>query len=130
MLTAALILVSLLAIEALNFSGFSYAERRWLSDEELIAIAANHAASFDRGSIRYASGAELLALNPGCCVVDRYDREWGEVAWRVVGWYNAVVEMNYEINLGGDAPYYDALFAISASGEIREFAGVESPSPM
>jgi hypothetical protein len=46
---------------ALNFSGFSYKNGSWLSDRDLIRIAADEEASSKRGTYRYSSGEDLIA---------------------------------------------------------------------
>lgn len=68
--------IAVAVFEILNFSGFSYRNLNWLSDDEIISIAAESLAKQDLGGIQYQSGAELVSSNPNCCVVFRYNHEW------------------------------------------------------
>jgi hypothetical protein len=119
-------LSGLLAVEILNFTGFSYDRSAWLSDDALITIAADDAAGRNRGTYRYKSGSDLIALNKRCCSVDRDQ----EILWRIIGWYIVRVEINYRITDAEKENYCHAYYWIDASGKIRDFEGTTmSTSP-
>jgi hypothetical protein len=65
-----------LMLGSLNYSGFCYSKKRWLSDEEIIRAAVFQANSSTtlavlgiRNGVPYESVDDLLAANPGCCSI-------------------------------------------------------------
>jgi hypothetical protein len=97
--------VGLMSVVVLNVTGFCYAQRRCLSDQELIKIAIEFNLQWPHAGndpITYSSANDLLLKNPGCCVVLRGDRGLVENLlsgrWvRIFGWYIAAVELWYQV---------------------------------
>lgn len=136
---ALLILLSVLAVsQYLNFTGFCYAEGRWLSDADLIrgAIEYTLRRAPPRGSddIKYSSVDDFLERNRDCCRVLRHDREEFEgIAdghWvRVFGWYILTVKVWYQMKVVGPNNFADSTVVMTSCGEFSErYAFVTSRS--
>jgi hypothetical protein len=119
------VIVSLSVFEFLNFTGYSYQDGVWLSNEQFIKIAAAHAVARSRGTYAYASADDLMRRNPQCCTVDR-DKQ---TAWRIIGWYIVVTEVIYQINDKGRQKYYQEYCWMDSAGRILDYAGTETSVP-
>lgn len=116
----------LIIFEILNFSGFSYWKMRWLSDREMILIAADNQAKRAKGEIRYSSGQALLDANPACCKVRGFGKLSTQNFAILLGWYVASVEGVYRISYAAKDQYYYFDTSVSSSGTILESMGMES----
>jgi hypothetical protein len=129
--------IGLSVIEYLNFTGYCYAEARYLSDDELIkAVIANALRHVpDTAEItHYSSIDDLLAKNPDCCAVHRQDRGVFEgllpgIWVRTFGWYIAAVEVAYRYRETPSMNYLDSFTLVNACGRIGERLGPYSSSP-
>jgi hypothetical protein len=120
-----LAVVLLFAAEVLIFSGFSFGQIRWVSDEELIGKAADVAADLKIGNVVYQSGDDLLHKNPTCCQVYRFSHDWNHLLWRLIGWYVVVAEVHFRTNESTEYPFYNLEVAFSASGKRLDNRGIE-----
>ncbi|WP_217576643.1 hypothetical protein [Mesorhizobium sp. GbtcB19] len=102
---------------------YNFQER--ISDRQLISIAATDAAKWNLGSITYTSAGELIASNPGCCVVRRSNHQWLEFPARLYEGGVSLVQMSYLIESPPKPRYYFREVAIDASGRILEARGIE-----
>jgi hypothetical protein len=136
-MTGILLAIGLGVIEYLNFTGYCYAEARYLGDHELIkAVIANALKHVpDTPEItRYSSVDDLLARNPDCCAVHRQDRGVFEGllpgTWvRSFGWYIAAVEVVYRYRETPSMNYLDSFTLVNACGSIGERLAPYSSSP-
>ena len=69
------LMLFLIALGYLNATGFCYRESRYLTNKQLISVAAIEAVKTNRAyaaieqRIEYASATDLIARNPDCCIV-------------------------------------------------------------
>jgi hypothetical protein len=122
---------ALSTVEYLNFSGFCYSQRRYLSADELIAAAIKdnlkrHSSQSDnfRSKI-YTSLEEFFRQNPDCCEVSRWNVPFGPpLLLRAFGVYSAIVDIVYRINdAGGVDNFYGSLTLVNSCGAILEVRG-------
>jgi hypothetical protein len=124
-------------IEYLNFTGYCYAQRRYLKDEELIEIAASYNLRFSNegpNAIRYSAGPALVEQNPNCCVVHRteggpFDELMSGNWVRTFGLYTVVVEIWYRLKVSPPKNYLDSFVAMNACGKVAERQGSYTTSP-
>lgn len=102
---------------SLNYSGVCIPEKRILSDEEKIHIAADHINKHDllvlssihecRSSemgcnyIRYKSADDLISQNPNCCSVSVWDTQTildSSFSYRIAGSYAGTIEVDFKAN--------------------------------
>jgi hypothetical protein len=138
LVVAAIVLaIGVSLIEYLNFTGYCYAETRYLSDDELIrAVIANALKHTPDtvGTIHYSSIEDVLAKNADCCAVHREHRGIFEPLlpgrWvRIFGWYVAAVEVQYRYRKMTSTNYLDSFTLVSACGGIGERLGPYSSLP-
>jgi hypothetical protein len=117
-------------VEYLNFSGFCYAQRRYPSDAELIAMAVadnlrRHGPDSDRRKI-YRSLDDFYRENPDCCEVNRWSSgAFGNpILFRLFGVYRAMVDVVYRINDGaGVDNFYGSTASVDSCGAVQEMHG-------
>lgn len=137
LVTAIVLAIGLSVIEYFNFTGYCYAEARYLSDDELIetVIAGFLKHVPDTAEIvQYSSVEDVLARNPDCCAVHRRHRGVFEPLlpgiWvRTFGWYIAAVEVAYRYRETPSMNYLDSFTLVNACGRIGERLGPYSSSP-
>ncbi|TPN79538.1 hypothetical protein FJ987_05585 [Mesorhizobium sp. CU2] len=123
---AILLVVASLVIAALVAWAVAYNYQKRLSDRQLISIAATDAAKWNHGSITYASAGELMAANPGCCIVRHSSHEWLRFPARLYEDGVSVVQMSYLIARAPKPKYHLREAAIGADGRILETRGIET----
>jgi hypothetical protein len=123
-------------VQYLNFSGFCYSQKRYLSDQELLNVAVQHNIDRDKfyfkDQIQYGSIAEFLQLNPNCCALFRRSHHmFAEDIWvRAFGWYVVIAEVFYKIQPSGPDNYYYSYITLDACGKVLEQSGpIESMPP-
>lgn len=137
-------LCALIVYETLNFTGFCYEQKRYLSDEELINAAVRyeigeqynlHAHNIDdrpAWTRRYISVEEFHHINPNCCFVHRwgFPGNYGEGIWtRIFGWYVALVDLQFRTRDTGPKQFYSAAAFVNACGAVGETFGTDSTAP-
>lgn len=133
LLVLVLAVVGVLAVvEYLNFTGYCYSQKRYLTDEELIDFAipqvigfANLVTSEVQNRLTYNSVEDFHQHNLNCCGLHK----WGHAdaddgIWvRAVGWYISVAEISFRLSDQPSAKYFDATIFFTACGEIKEMRG-------
>ncbi|MBU6462094.1 MAG: hypothetical protein KGK01_05595 [Bradyrhizobium sp.] len=135
--TGIVLAIGLSLIEYLNFTGYCYAEARYLNDDELTRIAIADALKHvpdTVGIVHYSSVEDVLAKNPDCCAVHRQHRGLFEDllpgTWvRAFGWYIAAIEVAYRYRETPSLNYLDSFTLVNACGRIGERLGSYSSSP-
>jgi hypothetical protein len=118
-------LMSVALIQFLNFTGFCYGQRRYLSDKELIEAGIayqmnNTREYYSQGAIKYSSKENFIQLNRGCCFLTR-DGHPGldlEIWGRIFGWYYAVVEIWYRLKNEGAQQFWYEYVYVDACGKV------------
>ncbi|UDL89115.1 hypothetical protein LGH82_29240 [Mesorhizobium sp. PAMC28654] len=106
----------------------AYSNREKLSDQQLIAIVAGKMARRQLGSISYASAADLVNSNPGCCIARHSNHEW--LRAQIIEQGASVVQMNYVIEDTPDVLYYFNESLIDSDGRILESRGIDTKTPI
>ena len=120
------LIVASLVIAALVGWTAVYNFQQRLSDRQLISIAATDAAKWNHGPITYASAGELMAANPGCCIVRHSGHEWLRFPARLYEDGVSVVQMSYLIQRAPKPKYYFRETAVDADGQILDARGIEA----
>jgi hypothetical protein len=128
----AILVLCVVPFEYLHVTGYCYRDMRYLSDKELISVAADAAvqtnkayAAFEK-RIEYESATDLLAKNPSCCSVTRDQNDTflqGRTPDRIFGPYVLAVEVLYRAKQDGPKPFYSDVYYLSACGERLDRAG-------
>jgi hypothetical protein len=128
------LLMFFLAVLGLNASGFCYSKFRYYSDKDLIDAAVK--SSLERHdpvgerSKMYSSLEEFYRSNPACCRVHTLNH-WmlSTPILRVFGYYEAVVEVYYQISDTAERyRYYDAHVRVNACGRVLDTMGTAEQS--
>ena len=127
-----LVIAAVAVVEYLNFSGFCYPQRRYLSSNELIASAIQDnlrrhspAPNATRRKM-YVSLEEFYQQNPDCCELSRWDTGpfGNSVLLRLLGHYEALVNIVYRINDGpGEESFYGSMTLVGSCGAVHEVRG-------
>ncbi|KRQ07497.1 hypothetical protein AOQ71_23270 [Bradyrhizobium manausense] len=126
----------LVALEYLHATGFCYRDARYLTDEELIRVAADEAVRTNRAyeaieqRIEYASATDLIARNPDCCVAIKDESEQSDdpilrdiAPDRVFGPYVLAIEVIYRAKQDGPKPFDHHTYYLGACGERLDYSG-------
>ena len=134
------ILGTLALIEYLNFTGFCYAQRRYLGEQELIDFAIKRAIHFSDLVTRdvqerevYNSIEDFHKVNSNCCILYRWGHpDLEEGIWvRSFGWYISVAEIWYRLSARPPNEFFHAYVFLSACGDIKRVGGsVASTLPL
>jgi hypothetical protein len=115
----------IVALEYLNFSGFCYSKKRYLSDDEFFAIAIKNNldrhSPDSRRSKMYASLEEFYRENPKCCEIMRWNTGFAgsSLVLRFFGVYDVLVDIVYRINDGGGVDnFYGSDTTINSCGTV------------
>ena len=126
---------ALLLVEYLNFSGFCYPQRRYLSSDDLIASAVKdsmrrHAPVPNSPSqIGYASLEDFNRQNHNCCDINRWSTSGlaGPVWGRTLGYYEALVSITFRTAEGDGADnFYTSMTAVDSCGGVHRSYGFPS----
>jgi len=128
-LTLLIVLITVILLEVLNFTGFCYSEHRYLSDEELIDAAIVAELRQHRGGAwnkKYESVADFRQQNPGCCLLlreapnllpSKSERFWG--------FYTVLADIWYRANQGtGANSFFQNFVVVNACGQYVEGGGI------
>src|SRR5690349_7104638 len=93
----------LLTVEYLNFSGFCYSQRSYLSSDELIASAVNEnlrrrtPVPNSPSQKAYASLTDFYQQNSNCCEINRWSSSgFASPVWaRALGYYETLVSIAF-----------------------------------
>lgn len=126
----------LVALGYLNATGFCYRESRYLTDVQLISVAANEAVRTNRAyaaieqRIEYASATDLISRNPDCCLVikdvgeESADPFLRDVAPdRIFSSYVFAVEVIYRARQEGPKPFDHHTYYLGACAERLDYSG-------
>jgi|1185.fasta_scaffold81577_2 hypothetical protein len=123
---------ALVVVEYLNFSGFCYAQSRYLSPEELTTAAIKENLrrhSPEPNSSRrkiYESIEDFHRQNADCCEINRWNvGSLGVPIWlRLFGYYEVAVSIVYRVNdFGGVDNFYASTTIVDSCGGIRKVQG-------
>lgn len=98
-------------VQYLNFTGFCYEQKRYITKDELLKIA----------------GGEILEENPDCCeITDKYfaDESSDDFLNKLFGRYHyGVTTYLKDYN---DYPYYVSYIAINQCGKVIDYTGINA----
>lgn len=119
-----------LGASALNTSGFCYSAGRYLTDQDLIAMAVAAEQRLHRSTGTVLSrlpAAEFLAQHPDCCKLDRNAKvPANPLGERLLGLYRVVIDIDYDLP-DGEGNRYDAVQVLNACGQHIESFGMALP---
>lgn len=130
-LTAGACVGTLALVEYLNFSGFCYQQRRYLTERELLTagiqffVNRQDSQTEDRDVV-YSSPSDLLNKNPGCCRLEQETAATNTpILDKILGPMVRDVRVYYLANRSKRIDnYYDALVSVDSCGSIREIQGI------
>ena len=118
------LLVGLIVIQYLNFTGFCYRQCRYYSDHDLMDIVSKYGRQRYRNvhTINYSSLDDLIASNPNYCKIYRWGhRLASDGVWtRVFGWHIVYVLLGYKIRSQPPNNYLSIDASVNACGFIVE----------
>ncbi len=124
-------------VQFLNFTGYCYSQRRYLSDAELIRSAIEYSLAYDRRveisyEKRYLTPEDLLARSTDCCLLRRDGHgDFVEGPWvRALGWYIVFVDLWYKIKQTPPNNYRVFNISMNSCADIKEtFSSFQSLPP-
>lgn len=122
------IAIVVICVMALNYSGFCYSKRTWMSDDDYIRRAVEERVSRSYMRDQYKSIDDFLAKNPRCCTVYRFSgpahNNW---LFALICSYQVVVAVNYPIVDDGEHVMYQAEVIVTSCGKPSFDRGIGSP---
>jgi hypothetical protein len=119
-IAAMVIIIGTAVIEYRDYTGYCFADRRFLSDSELIDVAItqelrmNESSNYVRDRKTYPALRDFHAENPNCCTVFRRGHPlMQEGGSDVIG-----VEVDYQLRNGGSERYRHSFSFITACGFV------------
>jgi hypothetical protein len=119
---------ALAIVEYLNFTGFCYPQRRYLSSDELIASAVKESlrrhtpVPNSPGQKAYASLEDFYQQNSNCCEINRWSSSGlASPVWaRALGYYEALVSTVFRTAEGDGADnFHVSMTAVDSCGGIH-----------